>query len=305
MTATAIALVLASVVLHAAWNAVAKSRPTFAFFYYSNIVGAILLLPVVYLHADVVWKLPQTVWWFLTFAGMAQAVGGLALMRAYAAADLSVAYPLIRSLGPVFIVLGSLALGRQDAISIGCLLGIAAIVVGTATLGLSNMRALGQRTISGIGFFFCVSAALATMGYTLIDDAGVHEVLNSGALDQLREAPARSGLLYASIEGWFSFFWMSVWLFRKREYRAELRAYTSRAAIRDAVVVGIGSYASYALVLIAMLYASDVSYVAGFRQLSIPLGAAIGVLGYGEHIDGMKVFGLSAMLAGLLAIALT
>ena len=54
-----------------------------------------------------------------------------------------------------------------------------------------------------------------------------------------------------------------------------------------------------------MLYASDVSYVAGFRQLSIPLGAAIGVFWYGEHIDGMKAFGLSAMLAGLLAIALT
>lgn len=305
MNATAVALILASVVLHAFWNAVAKGRPTFAFFYYGNLVGAVLLLPMVFIHASVVFELPRVIWLLLAAAGLAQTIGGLALMRAYREADLSVAYPLVRSLGPVFIVLASLALGRGDAISIGCMLGIAAILVGSVTLGLNNMHALGQRSISGLGLFFCISAALGTMGYTLIDDTGVREVLDSGLLDELSNAPFRSGLLYAGIEGWSSFFWMSIWLFRKREHRQELRAYTSGGAMRDALIMGIGSYASYALVLIAMLYASDVSYVAGFRQLSVPLGAAVGVLWFGEHIDLTKGLALFAMVAGLLAVALT
>lgn len=305
MNATAVALILASVVLHAFWNAVAKSRPTFAFFYYGNLIGALALLPMVFLHASEIIALPPVIWLFLVGAGLAQTIGGLALMRAYREADLSFAYPLVRSLGPVFVVLGSLALGRGDAISTGCMLGILAILIGSVTLGLNNMHALGQRTVSKIGLFFCIAAALGTMGYTLIDDAGVREVLSSGLLDELSHTPVRSGLLYAAVEGWSSFLWMSIWLFRKREHRDELRAYSSRGAMRDALIMGVGSYASYALVLISMLYASDVSYVAGFRQLSVPLGAAVGVLWFGERIDFTKSLALLAMMIGLLALALT
>lgn len=304
MTSTAFVLILASVVLHVLWNAVAKGRPTFAFFYYGNLIGAVILLPVVYAHATVLTELPRIVWLILGCAGVAQTIGGLTLMRAYREADLSVVYPLVRSLGPVFVVLGSLALGRGDAISIGCMFGIAAILIGSAMLGASNMRALGKRTIPTSGFLWCIAAALGTMGYTLLDDAGVRHVLDSGALDALSNAPVRSGLLYAAVEGWGTFLGMSVWLLRKREHRDELRAYTSPAALRDTLIMGIGSYAAYALVLISMLYASDVSYVAGFRQLSVPLGAAVGVLWFGEHIDRVKGLALGAMLVGLLAIAL-
>jgi drug/metabolite transporter (DMT)-like permease len=239
----------------------------------------------------------------LAGAGVAQTVYGLALARAYREENLSIVYPLVRSLGPAFVVLGSFALGRGDAIGLACIVGVAAILFGSAILGMSNLRVLGRRTLLGAGIRFSVFAALGTAAYTLIDDAGVHRVLASGALASQGDTTIRAGLLYASLEGWATSLGMGLWLLRKAEHRRAIREYNSPAALRDATIMGIGSYAAYALVLIAMLHASDVSYVAGFRQLSVPIGAAVGILWLGEHLNVGRALGLLAMLIGLLLIA--
>jgi drug/metabolite transporter (DMT)-like permease len=44
-----------------------------------------------------------------------------------------------------------------------------------------------------------------------------------------------------------------------------------------ATITGIGIYLTYGLVLASMNYVTNVSYVAAFRQLSIPLGALFGM----------------------------
>jgi drug/metabolite transporter (DMT)-like permease len=303
MSSTALALISASVVLHVLWNTVAKGRPTFAFFFMGNLFGSIVMLPIIFVHASSLSALPSEIWLILAGAGVAQTVYGLGLARAYREENLSVVYPLVRSLGPAFVVLGSFALGRGDAIGLACVVGVAAIFFGSVALGMSNLYALGRRTLPGAGIRFSVLAALGTAGYTLIDDVGVHRVLASDALASLGDTTVRAGLLYAAFEGWASSIAMGLWLLRKAEHRQAIREYTSPAALRDAAVMGVGSYASYALVLIAMLYASDVSYVAGFRQLSVPIGAAVGIFWLGERLNAGRAAGLLAMLIGLLLIA--
>jgi drug/metabolite transporter (DMT)-like permease len=277
MSLTAVALISASVLLHVLWNTVAKGRPTFAFFFIGNLFGAIALVPVILLHASSLSALPSAIWMLLAGAGIAQTVYGLALARAYREENLSIVYPLVRSLGPAFVVLGSFALGRGDAIALACIVGVAAIFCGSAALGMSNLHALG--------------------------DLGVHRVLASGALASHGDSTIRAGLLYASLEAWATSLGMGLWLVRKAEHRQAIRDYNSPAALRDAIIMGIGSYASYALVLIAMLYASDVSYVAGFRQLSVPIGAAVGILWLGERLNTGRALGLLAISVGLLLIA--
>lgn len=303
MSLTAVALISASVFLHVLWNTVAKGRPTFAFFFIGNLFGAIALLPVILLHASSLSALPSAIWMILAGAGIAQTVYGLALARAYREENLSIVYPLVRSLGPAFVVFGSFALGRGDAIGLACVVGVAAIFFGSAALGMSNLHALGRRTLLAAGIRFSVFAALGTAAYTLIDDLGVHRVLASGALASHGDSTIRAGLLYASLEAWATSLGMGLWLVRKADHRQAVRDYNSPAALRDAIIMGIGSYASYALVLIAMLYASDVSYVAGFRQLSVPIGAAVGILWLGERLNTGRALGLLAMSVGLLLIA--
>lgn len=304
MGGMAIALISASVLLHVLWNAVAKGRPSFAFFFFGNLFGAIALTPVLIFNAESLGAIVQALWPVLLGTGVAQTVYGLSLARAYREEDLSVVYPLVRSLGPAFVVLGSFALGRGDAIGLACILGVVAIFIGSAALGASNLRALGKRRLPGAGIVFSVTAALGTMGYTLLDDVGVRWIFESNALASLAQAPVRSGLIYAAFQGWATSLGMGLWIARKREHRQSLREYTSPAALRDATTMGVVSYASYALVLISMLYVDDVSYVAGFRQLSVPVGAAVGVVWLGERLDTGKALGLLAMSLGLMLIAL-
>jgi drug/metabolite transporter (DMT)-like permease len=303
MSVVAVALVLASVILHVLWNTIAKGRPSFAFFFVGNLFGALALTPILFFNATRLGAVLNLIWPILLATGVAQAVYGLSLARAYREEDLSIVYPLVRSLGPAFVVLGSIALGRGDAIALACIVGVIAIFVGSSALGISNLRALGKRTLPSAGVGFSAVAALGTAGYTLLDDVGVRLILESGDLDTLAWARLRAGLLYSSLGGWATVLGMGLWIMRRRVHREAVRAYTSPMALRDAAFMGIGSYASYTLVVIAMLYVDDVSYVAGFRQLSIPFGAAVGVLWLGEGLDASKLFGLSAMSIGLLLIA--
>ncbi len=59
------------------------------------------------------------------------------------------------------------------------------------------------------------------------------------------------------------------------------------------------------MVLIAMAHATNVSYVGAFRQTSIPLGAALGIVVQKEPLYRAKVIGTAVALAGLIMVALT
>ena len=64
-------------------------------------------------------------------------------------------------------------------------------------------------------------------------------------------------------------------------------------------MVGIGIYLAYTLVLVAMGFVTNVSYVVAFRQLSIPLGAALGILLLKEPPYRPKLVGIAVAFAGL------
>ncbi len=65
----------------------------------------------------------------------------------------------------------------------------------------------------------------------------------------------------------------------------------------------VGIYLTYTLVLISMSWAKNVSYVVGFRQLSIPIGVMMGVFLLREPLYRPKAFGVVILLIGLVLIA--
>ena len=71
-----------------------------------------------------------------------------------------------------------------------------------------------------------------------------------------------------------------------------------------ALVTGVGIVGTYSLVLTAMNFAADVTYVVAFRQLSIPIGALLGFIFLREEIHPPRLLGLAAVCLGLVLVAL-
>jgi uncharacterized membrane protein len=70
-----------------------------------------------------------------------------------------------------------------------------------------------------------------------------------------------------------------------------------------AALSGAAIFAAYTLVLVAMGFARDVTYVVAFRQASIPIGVLLGLVVLREPLSVPKVVGTLAVTAGLVLVA--
>ena len=70
----------------------------------------------------------------------------------------------------------------------------------------------------------------------------------------------------------------------------------------SALCVGIAGYTSYVLILGAMAFVSDVTYVAAFRQLGVPIGVVVGAWGLSESVSSPRWVGTGLCTVGLLMI---
>jgi drug/metabolite transporter (DMT)-like permease len=298
LTQTALLLVVVSVCLHVSWNLISKrERPTPAFFLVSLATSTVLLLPVlVWNRADIEPTLMR-IWPILLGTAFFSTVYNVALAGAYQAADLSLVYPLARSLAPAVVALASVALGRGGAISWGCWAGIVLIILGSMLLPLRSRQDLRLENYLGPGFLLALVTALGTAGYTLTDDAGVRLLRSSTEL-----GPIGTGLFYGALHSWATTIGLTLYVCASRSGRQELRAVVGASASR-AALVGAVSYASYILVLVAMTLVRDVSYVAAFRQLGVPLSVAAGGLLLGERFGAPRLAGAAVIFLGLILVA--
>jgi drug/metabolite transporter (DMT)-like permease len=298
VTAAAVGLVLVSAALHVTWNVLSKRvRPTPAFFFASLVASALLLSPVLAAFAP---RLPGAlarVWPALLATSFFSTVYNVALAASYRAGDLTLVYPLARSAAPLLVALASLALGRGDRIGWGLWAGALLVAAGSALLPLRGRRDLRLAVYAQPGFALPLVTAVATAGYTLVDDVGVRSVREAGAL-----AALPSGLLYGALHAWATAAGLGVFVTASRRGRAELRA-LGIAGLRTAAWVGAASYAAYVLVLAALALAADVSYVAAFRQVGIPLSVAAGILFLGERPGALRLSGAALASAGLALVA--
>ena len=80
----------------------------------------------------------------------------------------------------------------------------------------------------------------------------------------------------------------------------DMPAYYKRAlTVSEALLAGFFASLCYSLVLVAMNYVTNVSYVQVFRQLGLPIGMGLGVLILKEHCTWTKVIGVILILSGL------
>ncbi len=301
MTLTAILLLGLSAGMHAGWNVLGKrEHPSTAFFFLATVVGTVLLLPAGIGYGLALLHIPVRVWCFAALSGLFQGGYFAALAGAYRAGHMSIAYPLARSLPTLLVLAVTLLMGRGAQVSGLCMMGIVLVATGCLLLPMRHFSDLRPRNYLNASCLFALLAAVGTTGYSMVDDEALRLLRNTPGLpggDSLRT------LVYYNLESVSATAWLGLFVGLRAEGRAGLRR-ALRTSLAPAWWTGAAIMLTYALVLIAMAHVSNVSYVVAFRQLSIPLGALLGVVLLKEPGHPPKILGVAILSAGLILVAL-
>ena len=124
MSHIAIILILASAFIHAGWNFIAKRiLPTTGFFLAANIFGAWIFFPWVIVYPGIIHDIPGRIWIYLLATGLFQALYLISLAAAYRHGDLSISYPISRSLPVILVPMVTVMLGRGEMLGVLFLAG--------------------------------------------------------------------------------------------------------------------------------------------------------------------------------------
>ena len=299
MSATAVVLITLSVFAHAGWNLFSKRQPSVAFFLIASTTSALVLTPLLWYNRTLWAWMPSGVWILVVATGLAQAVYYSGVAGAYRHGDMSLAYPMLRALPVLLITAISFALGRGDQITPLGLVGIITVALGCMLLPIKSFRDIQLRDYLALCCLLALVAAIGTTGYTMLDDQALRQLRTSLPwLDKTRIT-----LFYISLQTLSASLWVLLFVLilpsERQRFHSIWRHGRRQAALSGLVITG-----AYGLVLASMAYVTNVSYVAAFRQMSIPLGALLGIWLLKEPPYRPKLIGVGAVAAGLALVAL-
>jgi len=305
MSFPAFILILASVLLHAGWHFISKSqRPAMAFFLLISFGGLMTALPFALASGVSLSGLPGRFWIWLAIGAVSGSICNIGLSFAYRLSEVSLAYPMARAL-PVLFTAGIMGLvGRfigAGVTPLGWLGSTGMVVIFFGCLIMPQDRLDGihpRKLLRDRAFPWILMAAIGTTGYTITDKFGVDLMIRYGGgrntfLSTCAYAAIRESIL-------FLFLLNNVNIFPHE------RMHLNRDMLKHwlGYVAGVMATSAYILVLLAMHFVTNVSYVQAFRQMSLPAGAFLGIIILKEKASVPKFVGLALIVAGLVATAL-
>ena len=300
MNSIAIILVIASCVTHAGWNFVCKSKtPSAAFFAISTCSSLVALTPVFLYFIPRLGQVPLALWGLLIVTGFFQALYYISLGNSYRLNDISLAYPISRSLPVLMVPLICFLIGYGKPLSLLAIMGMIVTAVGCMILPLKIINTSVFKQYFQYSFLFVVLASVGTAGYSIIDSMGL-ELLKTGAHPL---STMQAALFYIAFEDLATllFLWPYVWSSRRE--KINLRIIRKRS-LRYPLLAGPVVSVTYTLVLLAMQFATNVSYIVAFRQVSILVGVLLGIFVLKEKSTPFKITGTALIFAGLVLAAL-
>lgn len=283
MTPLALGLVLAAACCHAAWNLLLKrsgdedgSGVVFVWLFLT--ASFVLWAPAAAIDAAIERPhLGAAQLLFMGGSGVLHLAYFLLLQRGYREGDLSVVYPLARGTGPALALLGAIVIlgERPSGVAIA-----GGIVVALGIVSLSG----GPRSAAAVGYALATGLFIAV--YTLWDKHGVDALAVPPIVYDWSGDLVRSTLLAPAV-------------LRRRE---QVRAVWVRRR-REVIAVAVLSPGAYVLVLFALTF-TPASYVAPAREVSIALGAALGVFVLGEGHARRRLTAAGVIIAGVIALAI-
>ncbi len=293
MTLTAFFLVLLSALLHAWWNFLCKSkRPSPAFVLVMNIAGTLASLPFFY-WAEIPWDaLPKFFWGMLVFSIGAEALYSISLSIAYRHGDISLAYPLSRSLPVLLTAAATITLNLGKRPGLWGLTGLGVLFLGCLLIPQRSFRDISIKNYRTPALIPILCAAVGTTCYTIADSVA------PGFVFPLSESPqiVILGVYFCMVQLGISVTIAFCFFFAPQEYRAELKP---ALCSFYPYLAGVFSFAAYFLVLIAMRHVTNVSFVQALRQLGLPLGVFAGVYFLKEKLTWVKAIGIVLIVGGL------
>jgi len=292
--------------MHAGWNFLGKtSAQSIRAYGVALLSGLLILSPLSLFRFPYFYHSPPEVYLIALGAGLFQALYFSALLGAYTKGDLSVAYPLARTL-PVLLVLGiSLLLGRAEQISVLAMMGMLLVAGSAFFLPSKRGERISLSSYINASNGYALIAAMGTTGYSLLDDAALKIFRDaSGPVAEL--GLLEISLLYLFFEALSAFilFYPIASLVLPTERTARKRNGNSHKSFGASVLMGGMIYLTYSLVLLSLAYVDDVSYTVAFRQLSLPLAALLGIFILKEKGNWVRISAVSLMTTGLILVAL-
>ena len=260
MTAAALALT-AAVLMHVAWNLLARASHPDSRFLWWALVGYLVILGPWSLYA-----LATEAQWSYSLAGLlvvsalANSLYFLVLGAAYRHAPVALVYPIARSSPLLIAVWSSLFFG--EVIAVGGWIGILVSVGGLLLMAASARHGDSRRAL-----LWAVTAALATSIYSLSNKLAVASLPTYGA---------QLGLV--STDLFVSFVALSI------EQRVRLGRWRPPAMppIIRWLPAGLFIGNAYGLLIFAMQYLSA-AYAVAFTNAGIVLAGLLSILVFGEH----------------------
>jgi uncharacterized membrane protein len=147
--------------------------------------------------------------------------------------------------------------------------------------------------------WFVLATAATTTGYTILDSIGLEELAKGAA----RFSSLEAALFFIAFQSLFTLGFLVPYVCLRHRERHHFQTLTHHS-IRFPIWAGLICNVSYALVLLAMQFASNVSYIVAFRQSSILFGFLLGVRLLKEENTPFKTGGMVLILVGLITVAL-
>ncbi len=289
MPIAVVGIVLCSTVVHAGWNLLLRTnRTTYTFLRAMLVIAAVGLAPAIAVEF-LGTPFPPAVWGFLAAAGAFQALYYLGLSKGYLSGDFTVVYPVARVLPIMMVAVIDVALGKS--LSGAGWLGLMLVSAGCLVLPVKSLRAIRLSDYRTPALLWALVAALGTAGYTAVDHeaaallqpgpwAAVRYEVFEAALSAIAYYPLLKALRQPdnSMPGW--------------------------AGWKVPIVVGVGVFVAYALVLWAYQLSPQASYVVALRQLSIVIGVIVGAFVFREPAPGLRIGATVLVAAGIACVAL-
>jgi len=275
MTPLIVGMVLLAALLHATWNAMAKSggSPQFSIASY-RLVGALISLP-----ALLFLPLPAPASWpMLLISVVVHNLYYYSLSKSYRLGDLSQMYPLFRGLAPLLVFIGAVIVAGET-LSPGSMLGIALI-----SLGLISVSFLGTRAakISLPALRWGLTTSVLIASYTVADGMGVRVAGNNFSyifwLFVFEPLPIGLWLLISDPSGWGGYI---------------------RAKPGKIVAGALAAATAYAMVIYAMAL-GPMAMVSSLRETSVIFAALIGSLVFHEAFGRQRVVAAVCVCIGVI-----
>ncbi|MBR0458582.1 MAG: EamA family transporter [Victivallales bacterium] len=298
MSSLAFFLILLSAICHASWNLIGKKTQMSVPLYGSLcFVAMITWIHVQFWTPIHVLELPAAFWYCV--AGAVIFDGGFycfGITLSYRAMEMSIAYPMMRSIPLLLTAAVTTIFGLGTRLTPLSILGMTIVFIGCMMMPLPSFSHFNPKQYLSKNMLFILMTACGTTGYTIFDSMA-QKVLREALVEFQYPAHILSMTYYNTRSICLTSSLMlviAIFPFFHKDFKI---VWTKHPVAT--ICAGLFGSAAYFLVITAMNFVSNVSFVQVFRQMGLVFGVAAGILILKEKPTKPKLLGVTLITLGL------